>query len=131
MSELSIYSIENDTNDDSKYPAFWAAKNYGSSKTNISGTAYQYGWYLPTDAELYEVYKFWKTGTLDEIVTTITGSNFGISNNNTFVSATQHAPSGQDQKMVYVQFSSSSSYVVAIDSKTQPYYICPIFQFSE
>lgn len=130
-SELSIYSIENDTYDDSKYPAFWAAKNYGSSKTNISGTAYEDGWYLPTDAELYEVYKFWKTGTLDEIVTTITGSNFGISNNNTFVSATQHAPSGQEQKMIYVQFSSSSSYVIAVDLKTQAYYICPIFQFSE
>ncbi len=130
-SELSIYSIENDTYLESKYPAFWAAKNYGSSKTNISGTAYEYGWYLPTDAELYEVYKFWKTGRLDEIVTTITGSTFGISNNNTFVSATQHAPSGQDQKMIYVQFSSSSSYVIAVDLKTQSYYICPIFQFSE
>ena len=130
-SELSIYSIENDTYVETKYPAFWAAKNYGSSKTNISGTAYEYGWYLPTDAELYEVYKFWKTGTLDEIVSTITGSNFGISNNNTFVSATQHAPSGLEQKMIYVQFSSSSSYVIAVDFKTQPYYICPIFQFSE
>ena len=127
-SELSI-SIENDTYDESKYPAFWAAKNYGI--TNMAGTAYEDGWYLPTDAELYEVYKFWKTDTLDEIVTTITDSNFGISNNDTFVSATQHAPSEQAQKMIYVQFSSSSSSVIAVDSKTQAYFICPIFQFSE
>ncbi len=131
LNQIASELSEDDTDVESKYPAFWAAKNYGSSKTNISGTVYEYGWYLPTDAELYEVYKFWKTGTLDEIVTTITGSTFGISNNNTFVSATQHAPSGQEQKMIYVQFSSSSSYVIAVDSKTQPYYICPIFQFSE
>ena len=131
LNQIASELSEDDTSVESKYPAFWAAKKYGSSKTNISGTAYEYGWYLPTDAELYEVYKFWKTGTLDEIVTTITGSTFGISNGNTFVSATQHDPSGQDQKMIYVQFYSSSSYVIAVDSKTQAYYICPIFQFSE
>ena len=39
------------------YPAFYFAKNYKDvSGSNVSGTAYEEGWYLPSIAELFQVY---------------------------------------------------------------------------
>lgn len=50
--------IEDDTGTAENYPAFYYAKNYKSdSKTHIADTDYETGWYLPTIAELYEIYK--------------------------------------------------------------------------
>lgn len=55
---LTANSLSNDTNDESKYPAFYFAKNYKNvSGSNVIGTNYENGWYLPSLAELYEVYK--------------------------------------------------------------------------
>ena len=120
--------LEDDTYFEDKYPAFWAAKNYGS---NMSGTEYQYDWYLPTDAELYEVYKFWKEGILDTIVTLITGNTFGISDEQVLISSTQQSGTGNEKNMIYVQFSSTAPYPIDDDDKTSTYcYICPIYQFS-
>lgn len=39
------------------YPAFYFAKNYKDvSGSNVNGTAYETGWYLPSNAELYQIY---------------------------------------------------------------------------
>jgi len=128
LNQIASELSEDDTYLEDKYPAFWAAKNYGSGITNMAGTAYEDGWYLPTDAELYEVYKFWKEGTLDEIVTLITGTGFGISDSQTFISSTQHSGAVY---FVYVQFFASQAASIAVDDKASIfYYICPIYQFS-
>lgn len=49
--------VADDTATSSLYPAFYWAKNYGSSQTILSGTDYEDGWYLPTVAEMYAIYQ--------------------------------------------------------------------------
>lgn len=47
---------------DSRYPAFYFAKNYknktigSETKSRIAGTTYETGWYLPSLAELFQIY---------------------------------------------------------------------------
>lgn len=52
----SALGATDDTGTESKYPAFYFAKNYSSTATNL-GTTYANGWYLPTLAELYWIAK--------------------------------------------------------------------------
>ncbi|WP_022932645.1 DUF1566 domain-containing protein [Treponema bryantii] len=44
-----------DTGTAANYPAFYFAKNYSTTATNL-GTAYASGWYLPSIAELFQIY---------------------------------------------------------------------------
>lgn len=46
-----------DTGIPANYPAFYYAKNYKDSVTNITGTEYETGWYLPSYAELLKIYE--------------------------------------------------------------------------
>ena len=48
---LAANGQENDTDDSSKYPAFYFAKNY-----DAPGNKYDDGWYLPSIAEFFELY---------------------------------------------------------------------------
>ena len=42
---------------DKRYPAFYFAKNYKNTVTNLEA-AYGNGWYLPTVAELFDIAPF-------------------------------------------------------------------------
>ncbi|WP_196800458.1 SUMF1/EgtB/PvdO family nonheme iron enzyme [Treponema bryantii] len=74
---LKLIGIELDSDDDTtdldKYPAFKCAKNYKDvTDTNISGTACEDGWYLPSLAELFEIFAKGKgTGKVFDIDTAI------------------------------------------------------------
>lgn len=68
---------EDDTNDSSKYSAFYYAKNYKNAEgTNVKGTDYEDGWYLPTIAELYDVWKV--KATVESASKLCAGSKFEI-----------------------------------------------------
>lgn len=45
-----------DTGTAENYPAFYICKNYKDTATNIAGTDYESGWYLPSIAELFQIY---------------------------------------------------------------------------
>ncbi len=45
----------NDTATEGRYPAFYFAKNYSKAATNL-GDSYKDGWYLPSIAELFQIY---------------------------------------------------------------------------
>ena len=45
-----------DTGTAENYPAFYFDKNYKDTATNIAGTDYESGWYLPSIAELFQIY---------------------------------------------------------------------------
>lgn len=56
-------SLNNKTNDTTgdgaadRYPAFYFAKNYKNiNGSNVNGTSYETEWYLPSLAELYQIY---------------------------------------------------------------------------
>lgn len=50
-----ILENNNDTDNETKYPVFYWAKNYATYATNLSGTAFEDGWYIPSIAELLQV----------------------------------------------------------------------------
>lgn len=73
---LTTAGLENDTTDASKYPAFYFAKNYKNTATNLEA-AYENGWYLPTVAELFDIWKV--KATVDAASSLCGGSQFGDS----------------------------------------------------
>ena len=73
---MTTAGLENDTTDPSKYPAFYFAKNYKNTATNL-GAAYENGWYLPTVAELFDIWKV--KATVDAASSLCGGSQFGDS----------------------------------------------------
>lgn len=73
---LTTAGMENDTTDASKYPAFYFAKNYKNTATNL-GATYENGWYLPTLAELFDIWKV--KATVDAASSLCGGSQFGNS----------------------------------------------------
>lgn len=73
---LTTAGLENDTTDASKYPAFYFAKNYKTTATNL-GAAYENGWYLPTVAELFDIWKV--KATVDAASSLCGGSQFDTS----------------------------------------------------
>lgn len=73
---LTTAGLADDTTDPSKYPAFYFAKNYKNTATNL-GAAYGNGWYLPTVAELFDIWKV--KATVDAASSLCGGSQFGTS----------------------------------------------------
>ena len=73
---LTTAGLADDTTDPSKYPAFYFAKNYKNTATNL-GAAYENGWYLPTVAELFDIWKV--KATVDAASSLCGGSQFGDS----------------------------------------------------
>ena len=61
---------------DKRYPAFYFAKNYKNTATNLEA-AYGNGWYLPTVAELFDIWKV--KATVDAASSLCGGSQFGDS----------------------------------------------------
>lgn len=73
---LTTAELNNDTTDASKYPAFYFAKKYKTTAINL-GSAYENGWYLPTVAELFDIWKV--KATVDAASSLCGGSRFGNS----------------------------------------------------
>lgn len=82
---MTTAGLENDTTDASKYPAFYFAKNYKTTATNL-GAVYGNGWYLPTVAELFDIWKV--KATVDAASSLCGGSQFG---NTYYWSSSQYA----------------------------------------
>lgn len=82
---LTDAELENDTTDVSKYPAFYFAKNYITTAENLT-SAYENGWYLPTVAELFDIWKV--KATVDAASSLCGGSQFDI---NSYWSSSQYA----------------------------------------
>lgn len=59
------------TDADKRYPAFYFAKNYKNTATNLT-SAYENGWYLPTVAELFDIWKV--KATVNEAINLCGGS---------------------------------------------------------
>ena len=58
LDQIEAFDGVDDTATEANYPAFYFAKNYASQTgSHVSGTAYESGWYLPTIAELFQIWK--------------------------------------------------------------------------
>ena len=68
--------IPDDTEYKSLYPAFYFAKNYAKADgSNVRGTDYEGGWYLPSLAELYQIWK--NRATVNAAIALCGGRQFG------------------------------------------------------
>ncbi len=56
LEQIEAFDGVDDTATAANYPAFYFAKNYSDTATNIAGTDYESGWYLPSIAELFQIY---------------------------------------------------------------------------
>ena len=74
------------TDADKRYPAFYFAKNYKNTATNLTAT-YENGWYLPTIAELFDIWKV--KATVEAASNLCDGSQFGT---NWYWSSSQSVP---------------------------------------
>lgn len=85
LEQIGAFLEENgstdDTGTDENYPAFYFGKNYKSVEgSHVAGTDYEYGWYLPSIAELQMIYVNGK-GTdklfdINAVMTSIGGDTF-------------------------------------------------------
>ena len=75
---LAANSSTDDTATEANYPAFYFAKNYASKTgSHVSGTDYAGDWYLPTIAELFQI---WKSKTTVDAASALCGGwQFGSS----------------------------------------------------
>ena len=76
LTEAGLADDTTGTDADKRYPAFYFAKNYKTTATNL-GAAYENGWYLPTVAELFDIWKV--KATVDAASSLCGGSQFGES----------------------------------------------------
>jgi len=88
--KLGEGTVNDDTGTESKYPAFYFAINYSSTATNL-GTTYAGNWYLPSLAELFQIYACRADATngfdIDAASAALGGSQFEI---NSYVSSSQY-----------------------------------------
>ncbi len=86
----SALGTSNDTNDSSKYPAFYWAKNYKNQEgSRVKGTDFEDGWYLPTLPELQVLVYTRNTLALSDV-----GGQF-VSNNDSFDESAPYWSSSQ------------------------------------
>lgn len=76
LTEKGLTDDTTGTDADTRYPAFYFAKNYKTTETNLT-SAYENGWYLPTVAELFDIWKV--KATVDAASSLCGGSQFGTS----------------------------------------------------
>ena len=114
--------VADDTATSSLYPAFYWAKNYGSSQTILSGTDYEDGWYLPTVAEMYAIYQ-----CLDYIETLASKCSYSRfeKTSKDYWTSTQN-----DSKTSAPAMSFNASNISRLNaSKTATYFVCAIREF--
>ncbi|MBQ9207295.1 MAG: InlB B-repeat-containing protein [Treponema sp.] len=89
---LASNGITDDTATEANYPAFYFAKNYASQEgSHVSGTDYASDWYLPTIAELFQIWK--SKETVDAASQLCGGSEFGT---DVYWSSSQYASTDLD-----------------------------------
>ena len=119
-----------DTGTEDNYPAFYYAIHYGTNKATIAGTSYENGWYLPSIAELYWVYKLWSDTEkpLDSIIELVDGTKFVPSGTtaNTFISSTNQAST----KFATIEVFGEGRGDIQAENKNGYFYVCPIRQFN-
>ena len=119
---LTTAGLADDTTDASKYPAFYFAKNYKNTATNL-GAAYENGWYLPTVAELFDIWKV--KATVDAASSLCGGSQFG---NSYYWSSSQYASFGT---LAYVLDFASGGWTYNDNIKNSDYnYVCAVRAFN-
>ncbi len=120
LSQIAAFLAgNNDTGTAANYPAFYWAKNYGS--TNGCTGAYASGWYLPSIAELYQIYNQITSIDAADALCGLT-RDFSIT---TFWSSSQYA---SEDDTAYIYSFSRGRWTIN-GSKGYDHYVCAVRAF--
>lgn len=103
----TFLDAENDTTGEgaeTRYPAFYWAKNYKNVATNLVGTSFETGWYLPSNKEL-EAVKNTDLDTVNNALRLIGGDEFFMT---AYWSSTQEAGETNAKKAKWESSNSSN-----------------------
>ena len=127
---LNAYN-KDDTAEESKYPGFYWAINYknnliGSETESriISGTDFTDGWYIPSTAELYELYKV--VETVSNASSYCLGDTFEGTSPNTYVTSSKYPDTNEDHTCSTIEFATGTWNGIAWSTAK---YICAIHEF--
>ncbi|MBQ6058146.1 MAG: leucine-rich repeat domain-containing protein [Treponema sp.] len=123
---LTANGKENDTDDSSKYPAFYFAKNY-----NAPGNQYDDGWYLPSLAEFFELYDIRfiddEGDDINVVFKFVTGKDSVFDYQNGFWTSTQ--ASGDEDNTAYAFVEYYAGIYSSATSKFDYFNVCAIREF--
>ena len=122
LTEAGLTDDTTGTDADKKYPAFYFAKNYKNTATNL-GAAYENGWYLPTLAELFDICKV--KATVDGASGLCGGSQFGT---NWYWSSSQSASTDTYAYSLLFASGEWSGYTKSV--YYNHYYVCAVRAFN-
>ena len=110
LEQIGAFDGVDDTSTAANYPAFGFAKNYSTHATNL-GENYASGWYLPSIAELFQIYAC-RADTanvfdIDAASSALGGDNFGTS---WYWSSSQYASGGDNVYGYGLKFDSGGWY---------------------
>ena len=132
LSSFIRISANNDTGTASNYPAFYFGKNYkgkkleGETSSRVEGTAFEEGWYLPTAAELFYIYK---ELSIVNAALEFCNSNAKIKTDKVYWSSSQDA--GNEQYASTFNFSNGGiDRKIKADNYSSNCYTCAIRQFN-
>ncbi len=128
--QIVNFSGITDTGTAANYPAFYFARNYKNTATNIIGTPYEDGWYLPSIAEFFQIWKNGKNTSenkifdIDAVSSALGGSTFGTA---TYWTSSQNSSS---KNIYYFQLQGVTEAVfVGYMIPTDKYRYCCIHEF--
>ncbi|MBR4385743.1 MAG: DUF1566 domain-containing protein, partial [Treponema sp.] len=114
----------NDTGTADKYPAFYFAENYASQTgSNVSGTDYADGWYLPSIAELQKIYDI--LSNVNKGLAACGGTEFNSSG--FYWSSSQFA--SNDDRAYFLSFS-SGVWASKGSKSNNAFYVCAVRAFN-
>ena len=120
--QIGAFLSDDDTTTEANYPAFYFAKNYAKADgSNVRGTDYAGGWYLPSLAELYQIWK--NKETVDAASKLCGGSEFDT---NAYWSSSQYA--SYDSGACYLGFDTGGWYYFNKDNYSL--YVCAVRAFN-
>ncbi len=128
LEQIEDFDNVDDTTTASNYPAFYFGKNYNDvTGSNVSNTAYVDGWYLPSIAELSQIYACRADTTsgfdIDEASTALGGDKF---DKNGYLSSSQHASISTYAYNLYF-LNGSWNYSVKVETYD---FVCCIHEFN-
>ncbi|MCR4631697.1 MAG: DUF1566 domain-containing protein [Treponema sp.] len=118
---LNAKGVTDDTATAANYPAFYFAKNYSTKATNL-GTIYESGWYLPSIAELLELFK--EKAEVNAAIKAVGGNGF---NNSSYWSSTQS--NTDDTQSISLSFNNGDGSRRS-SSKRNDLFMCVIREFN-
>ena len=135
LEQIESFDEVDDTELPENYPAFYFAKNYKDIATNLAGTEYENGWYLPTLAEIFQIFVCMHdttNGLNVDSISELCGGDIFNDNNKSYCTSSQFFIS-EYRNYTFNFYDGGWEATRKIDagsSNTRPFKVCAIREFN-